>query len=747
MTASTLLTLNSSLGGFKSAPAAIAASRAEMADLPATPGFSCFLAEGNRAGSFIFTSGNFTALVAADTAQGIYVAPSSDPTGASGAWVRQFYYATSPLWFGFVLGNASGANAAANNAAWLAYVATLGALRVNATTTAGGVPAIELPLGLIEFSQPLDFNFGQVHIFGKGGNGVVAATILKFYGCTGVRVQSSNTSGASTKDGVLHMSGTKSVFENFAIIGDYVSGAEAENYGFHGRATFVANNVTVQNFAGEAWRIEADTGALGGDATCWRMNNCEGWGSRNGIYEKGNNTSAGKAVGGIFNNNRQWGDWNSCTLGSPRVGVEFANNGITSLNDGVTIGATIVSDGTNRYGCIVGQEVGASTNAPSGTTADNTWWYYIGAGAAGSGIPLWTSGILVRSGGCVKADQVTSPNGYYDCYAEANGGTAQVYQKTVINGGTLAQYVYYNPSANKQGAVTYSDTTTGNFVAKPGVTTYNVDQSLRVDLGGGVTNSNNIFLKVIQTTYAPSGWNFGLRAAVSVGDMRLDYGGSDSQVPYWVTGPSTPQQFGTGAAVPYAFAPLKTFIADNSANLANCRRVMIDTAAPASGAHAQGEFTFNRSAALGQPFGWKCTVAGTPGTWVAQYAVQSLTATSSGLTMSTSRLLGRTTAATGAIEEISVGSGLGFSAGSLAVSGAATASGLTMSTARMLGRTTASTGAIEEIAVGAGLTFSGGTLAVSQAAHQADSTAPDVATLVTDFNALLAKLQAAGLMV
>lgn len=33
-----------------------------------------------------------------------------------------------------------------------------------------------------------------------------------------------------------------------------------------------------------------------------------------------------------------------------------------------------------------------------------------------------------------------------------------------------------------------------------------------------------------------------------------------------------------------------------------------------------------------------------------------------------------------------------------------------------------------------------------QAAHQADSAAADVATLVTDFNALLAKLQAAGLM-
>ena len=44
-------------------------------------------------------------------------------------------------------------------------------------------------------------------------------------------------------------------------------------------------------------------------------------------------------------------------------------------------------------------------------------------------------------------------------------------------------------------------------------------------------------------------------------------------------------------------------------------------------------------------------------------------ATGSGLTMATSRLLGRTTASTGAIEEITVGSGLSLSAGSLSATG------------------------------------------------------------------------------
>lgn len=50
--------------------------------------------------------------------------------------------------------------------------------------------------------------------------------------------------------------------------------------------------------------------------------------------------------------------------------------------------------------------------------------------------------------------------------------------------------------------------------------------------------------------------------------------------------------------------------------------------------------------------------------------------TSSGLTMATARLLGRTTGSTGAVEEITVGSGLSLSAGSLTATGG---SGLTQS--------------------------------------------------------------------
>jgi hypothetical protein len=54
-------------------------------------------------------------------------------------------------------------------------------------------------------------------------------------------------------------------------------------------------------------------------------------------------------------------------------------------------------------------------------------------------------------------------------------------------------------------------------------------------------------------------------------------------------------------------------------------------------------------------------------------------------------------------------------------------------------------GGVLEIAAGGKLTFAGAELKPAQV--QADSSASTIAGLVTDFNALLAKLKAAGLMV
>lgn len=47
------------------------------------------------------------------------------------------------------------------------------------------------------------------------------------------------------------------------------------------------------------------------------------------------------------------------------------------------------------------------------------------------------------------------------------------------------------------------------------------------------------------------------------------------------------------------------------------KKIWWNTAAPTSKTWKRGDVCFNYSAAVGQPVGWVCTVAGTPGTWVA----------------------------------------------------------------------------------------------------------------------------------
>jgi hypothetical protein len=94
-------------------------------------------------------------------------------------------------------------------------------------------------------------------------------------------------------------------------------------------------------------------------------------------------------------------------------------------------------------------------------------------------------------------------------------------------------------------------------------------------------------------------------------------------------------------------------------------------------------------------------------------AAASGSALTSGLTMSTGRIIGRTTAGAGAFEEISIGNGMSLSGGSLFLFGSITSTSLTMNTARILGRTTAGTSFIEEISIGSGLSMTAGVLSAT----------------------------------
>ena len=76
-------------------------SVSDIESLPPVSGYQVSLS-GPRVGTFKFDSSDLSLKVAADIHQGIYIAPNTDLTGASGAWVRQVRGFVTPEMFGAV---------------------------------------------------------------------------------------------------------------------------------------------------------------------------------------------------------------------------------------------------------------------------------------------------------------------------------------------------------------------------------------------------------------------------------------------------------------------------------------------------------------------------------------------------------------------------------------------------------------------------------------------------------------------
>ena len=77
------------------------ATIAALAALPAHVGSNAVIVvDPIRGGIFVWNAANHSTDVANDPGQGVYVAPASAPTGASGAWVRQYSDPPSLAWWG-----------------------------------------------------------------------------------------------------------------------------------------------------------------------------------------------------------------------------------------------------------------------------------------------------------------------------------------------------------------------------------------------------------------------------------------------------------------------------------------------------------------------------------------------------------------------------------------------------------------------------------------------------------------------
>jgi hypothetical protein len=143
-------------------------------------GMSRFLSQSGRAGNFIFRAGDYSAQVAADTLNGMYI-KADDVAASSGAWVRDFDGENwDPRWFGAVCDQAT-----IDSAVYPVMISLM-----------SNGHKIRMPIGLSAVNASIVIT-KEISIIGasKGRSGFYATglaqdvAILDYQGSTGARIQ------------------------------------------------------------------------------------------------------------------------------------------------------------------------------------------------------------------------------------------------------------------------------------------------------------------------------------------------------------------------------------------------------------------------------------------------------------------------------------------------------------------------------------------------------------------------------
>jgi hypothetical protein len=414
----------------------VASTRAALAGAGTAQGVAV-LTEAGREGLFQFDSSNLSAAVTTDTRQGIVIAPASDPTGASGAWVRKYSGAVNVRWFGAV-----GNDTTDDGPAFAAALNYLKSIAYQGFGYSSASPSLFIPFGTYYLgTTTLDLTHTLIiegESVGEAGGG---ATILRWAAnTTGIRVQRFNTNGATAVDsGTTHKGGDASVISRLSLKGAYTNlASEGEHHAIHLRARATIRDVYIANFQGDAVTIIASGGAgapTEGNANNFEITRVFIENCRNGLYVQGADTNAGVAHSLSAIGCRQWGVFDRSFLGNTYTACHTAANGVVA-----NVTPTLVHLSGRLFYVKPGQAAGASTNSPPASPSDNAFWGYARDGGASSAqsIPTWTNGMTVREGGAYCTDSLSASHVFTNCYSEMDQAPSRLSQNTLVLNGLHA---------------------------------------------------------------------------------------------------------------------------------------------------------------------------------------------------------------------------------------------------------------------------------------------------------------------
>jgi hypothetical protein len=424
---------------------------------------------------------------------------------------------------------------------------------------------------------------------------------------SGWRFQDINTTGASGTN-ADHFAPSGSILRNMFLEGGLDAVAtEGEYHAVHARTRVIVENVGVSKWQGDGINITADLSAgYKGEASLSQISRCRILRARNGVAVIGAdaNIVTLQSVDVVYA--RRWGfDFRDFLGVNPQAnhtaGCGFFNPGYVP---------SLCSYLGNTYGVVDGQEVGASTNAPSGGTTDTPYWYYCYAGgpSAPLNIIAWTSGLTWDAGGPYHVNGAGSPTTLLNCYSETGMGPSQIGSSAMVVGGLHGAGVKGAHFGAHNGLPTAIKAITAE---KDG------DTSTRTSMGSGEDSADGAILSHFNPnigganvlgmslpTFSPN--------VLYWSNWRGSF--SDNLVPFQISM--------NGASVGDAPWGRNRFNAPNGLGI-SYKPFVGGTAAPTGamvggGNWPVGSRVFNTAPAVGSPKGWICTVAGSPGTWVSE---------------------------------------------------------------------------------------------------------------------------------
>lgn len=579
-------------GGGSSGEATIVRDRVTLGGLPTEAGAAMLLSEQGREGLFVFTEADLRALVFADKRQGLCIPPASDPSGASGAWLRRFEGPVNLMWFG------AAADFVTDDLP--AMQAALAVIKQRGTPNGYGGDRLYLPAGRYYFSSTVDVHC-PVHIMGAGSaqNSNAISTVIRFgKNCNGFVFNHDNTHGdglgtqglasSSTLEGISLWGGNVDV-NGTGTVTSYAAGNSTTGHGVRIRTTFVRLlDVFAGFFGGDGFHMNCTAGSGGyaeGNANSFYFANCQAQYNRgSGFLAAGTDANAGTVNSCSAISNGECGFKDYSFLGNSYVQCHARDNGVFDpVRSGGPTGTC--KHGSDYFYVVAGQEGAASTTTPG--TNENVWRRFSG----NPDCKTWVSGATwaVGSPYATNPANVNARNILLGCYAEGSQAPVQATYPTLILGGLLDEVQVVGSAPWLTGGQ--------NTLQGPAFQTQPV--SNRFGFLGDAQNGR-VMTGYFDGSYT---WRWGLKTN---GDFCLNINNSDNPiiaVPVSIGAYSFPVQLRT------------PIISDGNGDVGNGRAVVYGTAAPTTGLHLQGEIVFNSAASSGGHAGWICTSTGTPGTW------------------------------------------------------------------------------------------------------------------------------------